>query len=216
MKVRMTLLNVPDEISPLKLRGYLRQEIKSVCSQYPDDQVMIKVTVTFRSLGMNGKKIDALFNMMVDTVPNLFRIEHVVMNAMPTMAEIDALLADMRADMAELSAHMEYGGEYPVQIFGFDQRPAADSEPNVDPICMVSSITSANHRDIAEYGAGFVIGTWFVSISRKDQGPHAHELHGPYANLDNALDEAMALCPNILFLLDAAGREVPLESPVLQ
>lgn len=109
-KVRFTLLNIPDDMSPLKFRGYMRteaQNIQSLCQE--NDFVVIRVFVPKKlRLQIPQRERDKIFASIVDKMPNIYRIEMALTDRQLSYEEmqeegrqaqttIDAMIRDVEA-----------------------------------------------------------------------------------------------------------------------
>jgi len=75
---RSSILQVPADVTPLKLRGYLRQEIEAVqaTAQSEEDIIIVRVFVLEKVLfGLGAKKVDSILQGVVGKCPNIQRIE---------------------------------------------------------------------------------------------------------------------------------------------
>ncbi len=75
---RSSILQVPAEVTPLKLRGYLRKEIETVqaTAQGEEDIIVVRVFVLEKVLfGLGSRKVDSILQGVVAKCPNIQRIE---------------------------------------------------------------------------------------------------------------------------------------------
>ncbi|HMT80059.1 MAG TPA: hypothetical protein PKD66_06785 [Azonexus sp.] len=75
---RSSILQVPAEVTPLKLRGYLRKEIEAVqaTAQGEEDIIVVRVFVLEKVLfGLGARKVDSILQGVVAKCPNIQRIE---------------------------------------------------------------------------------------------------------------------------------------------
>lgn len=75
---RSSILQVPAEVTPLKLRGYLRKEIEAVqaTAQGEEDIIVVRVFVLEKVLfGLGARKVDSILQGIVAKCPNIQRIE---------------------------------------------------------------------------------------------------------------------------------------------
>ena len=75
---RSSILQVPAEVTPLKLRGYLRKEIEAVqaTAQGEEDIIVVRVFVLEKVLfGLGARKVDSILHGVVAKCPNIQRIE---------------------------------------------------------------------------------------------------------------------------------------------
>lgn len=75
---RSSVLQVPAEVTPLKLRGYLRKEIQALQAavQSPEEIIIVRLFVLEKVLfGLGPKKVDSILHGVVEKCPNIQRIE---------------------------------------------------------------------------------------------------------------------------------------------
>ena len=75
---RSATLQVPAEVTPLKLRGYLRKEIEAVqaTAQGEEDIIVVRLFVLEKVLfGLGTKKVDSILHGALGKCPNILRIE---------------------------------------------------------------------------------------------------------------------------------------------
>lgn len=75
---RSSILQVPAEVTPLKLRGYLRKEIEAVqaTAQGEEDIIVVRVFVLEKVLfGLGARKVNSILQGVVAKCPNIQRIE---------------------------------------------------------------------------------------------------------------------------------------------
>ena len=75
---RSATLQVPAEVTPLKLRGYLRKEIEAVqaTAQGEEDIIVVRLFVLEKVLfGLGAKKVDSILHGALGKCPNILRIE---------------------------------------------------------------------------------------------------------------------------------------------
>mgnify|MGYP001468930730 FL=1 len=75
---RSSILQVPAEVTPLKLRGDLRKEIEAVqaTAQGEEDIIVVRVFVLEKVLfGLGSRKVDSILQGVVAKCPNIQRIE---------------------------------------------------------------------------------------------------------------------------------------------
>lgn len=77
IKLRISILNAPDDLSPLKLRGWLMQQAKDIQEISGENgYVQIKLFLTRRQrFAFTQKKLDTLLQGIVDKFPAIHRIE---------------------------------------------------------------------------------------------------------------------------------------------
>ena len=77
-KYRISLVNVPDNVSPADLRAFLRSEASSIQSlaDHPDDRILIRLFVPAPALRAIGQReLDAILLTIVNKNANIQRIE---------------------------------------------------------------------------------------------------------------------------------------------
>lgn len=77
VQMRISIINVPDDLSPLKLRGYLRDEATdiqriSAKNSYAVIRLFLPDRIRF---GYTQNKLDGLLEDIVDKFPSIFKIE---------------------------------------------------------------------------------------------------------------------------------------------
>lgn len=77
VQLRISIINVPDELSPLKLRTFLRSEAADVQKKADvNGFAIIRLFLPVRILSAFGqRKLDALLESIVNTHPNIYRVE---------------------------------------------------------------------------------------------------------------------------------------------
>ena len=109
--MRMSILNVTEDVTPLKFRGWLRNESIEIqrTSKSEDDIITIRLFIT-ESLrfAITQAKLDKMLKAVVDKHPNIFRIElQVGANAL-TAAQMteaaDVAIADLRKMVDEIQS----------------------------------------------------------------------------------------------------------------
>lgn len=77
-QLRISLLNAPDDMAPLKLRGWLRTEAVDIQSMArgEHDLIIIRLFMPERlRLAITQKKLDGILQEIVDKFPNIHRVE---------------------------------------------------------------------------------------------------------------------------------------------
>lgn len=115
-QLRFSLLNVPFELSPLKVRTWLRGEIADVQykSNGPHDLIVVRLIISERQVaGITLPKLDRMLQSLVDKHPNLQTIQlHVCQHGL-TAAEMQEEAKLAGEDMRELIALMTKGNPPP-------------------------------------------------------------------------------------------------------
>jgi len=90
-KIRVSIINVPTELSPLKLRGFLRGQAQDIqaLTKHREDITVIRVFVPSRIVAALGvKKLDGIFQKIVDSHANIARAELVETSQSLTPSEM--------------------------------------------------------------------------------------------------------------------------------
>lgn len=77
-KIRMSILNTPDGLSPLKITGWLRQEAADIQSnaENEDELIIIRLFIPQRLiLAITEKKLDKVLQGIVDKFSNIQTVE---------------------------------------------------------------------------------------------------------------------------------------------
>jgi hypothetical protein len=76
-KIKVSLINVPDKLSPLKLRGFLRDQAQDIQARTEHQDIMVmRVFVPSRIVAALGvQKLDRIFQNIVDRYANIQRVE---------------------------------------------------------------------------------------------------------------------------------------------
>lgn len=111
-QLRFSLLNVPFELSPLKVRAWLHGEVADVQAKAsgPHDLVVIRLFISERQVsGISLPKLDRMCQSLVDKHANLQTIQLHVCRHELTAAEMQDEARVANEDMRELVALMEKG-----------------------------------------------------------------------------------------------------------
>ena len=90
-KIRVSIINVPTELSPLKLRGFLRGQAQDIqaLTKHREDITVIRVFVPSRiGAALGVKKLDGIFQKIVDSLANIARAELVETSQSLTPSEM--------------------------------------------------------------------------------------------------------------------------------
>lgn len=105
VQLRMSVINAPDDLSPLKLRGWLMQQAREI--QYMSGQhayTRIRLFLTKRQrFAFTQKKLDVLLQGIVDKFPAIQGVELVEVEQSLTNEEMQAAAKDANVELAELS-----------------------------------------------------------------------------------------------------------------
>ncbi len=77
-KLRISLVNIPDDVSPLELRALLRSEANSIqaLTRHPDDRILIRLFMPAQVLLAIGQRdLDSILQTIVNKNANIQRIE---------------------------------------------------------------------------------------------------------------------------------------------
>ncbi len=111
-QLRLSILNAPDDLTPLKLRGWLRSEAESIQGLAKDkhDLIMIRLFLPERlQLATTQRQLDKILQGIVDRFPNIFRVElrpvaksltviEMGQAAEEAQTDLQAMLKDMNQD----------------------------------------------------------------------------------------------------------------------
>lgn len=110
---RSTVLQVPAEVTPLKFRGYLRQEIQAVQAsvQSPEEIVIVRLFVLEKVLfGLGARKVDSILQGVVEKCPNIQRIELEALARPLTAEEMEEAAQEAQATVQVLSERVMASG----------------------------------------------------------------------------------------------------------
>lgn len=110
---RSSVLQVPSQVTPLKFRGYLRQEIEAVqaTAQGEEDIIVVRVFVLERVLfGLGAKKVDSIVQGVVAKCPNVQRIELEALTRPLTQEEMQEAADDAQQTLQALSERVMASG----------------------------------------------------------------------------------------------------------
>ncbi|NTV72195.1 MAG: hypothetical protein HGA71_18895 [Azonexaceae bacterium] len=110
---RSSILQVPADITPLRFRGYLRQEIEAIqaTAQSEEDIIIVRVFVLEKVLfGLGAKKVDSIVQGMLSKCPNIQRIELEALLRPLTAEEMHEAAADAQQTLQALSARVMASG----------------------------------------------------------------------------------------------------------
>jgi hypothetical protein len=110
---RSSILQVPGDITPLKLRGYLRQEIEAVqaTAVNEEDIIIVRLFVLEKVLfGLGAKKVDSILQGVVAKCPNIQRIELEALVRPLTADEMQEAAADAQETLQALGDRVMASG----------------------------------------------------------------------------------------------------------
>lgn len=109
MQLRISIVNTPDDLSPLKLRGWLLQqarEIQEMSSEHAYTRIKLFLT-TRQRFAFTQKKLDVLLQGIVDKFPAIHGIELVEVNKSLTNQEMQTASEHANAELNELSKSLD-------------------------------------------------------------------------------------------------------------
>ena len=114
--MRMSILNVTKDVTPLKFRGWLRNEAIEIqrTSKSEDDVITIRLFIT-ESLrfAITQAKLDKMLKAVVDKHPNIYRIElQVGVNVLSAMQMAEAA-EEANADLRKMVDEIQSGPKTP-------------------------------------------------------------------------------------------------------
>jgi hypothetical protein len=110
---RSSILQVPADITPLKFRGYLRQEIEAVqaTAQNEEDIIIVRLFVLEKVLfGLGARKVDSILHGVVAKCPNIQRIELEALARPLTQDEMQEAANDAQETLQALSDRVMASG----------------------------------------------------------------------------------------------------------
>ena len=102
---RYSILQVPAEVTPLKLRGYLRKELEAIQATAKDDTdiILVRLFVLERILfGLGPRKVDSVLASVVTKCPNIQRVELEALSRALTAEEMQEAAAEAQASLQVL------------------------------------------------------------------------------------------------------------------
>lgn len=110
---RSSVLQVPAEVTSLKFRGYLRQEIQAVQAsvQSPEEIIVVRLYVLEKVLfGLGARKVDSILQGVVEKCPNIQRIELEALARPLTADEMEEAAEEAQAMVQALSERVMASG----------------------------------------------------------------------------------------------------------
>lgn len=110
---RSTVLQVPADVTPLRFRGYLRQEIEAVqaTAQGEEDIIVVRLFVLEKVLfGLGAKKVDSILHGIVGKCPNIQRVELEALARPLSAEEMQEAAAEAQAALRALSERVMASG----------------------------------------------------------------------------------------------------------
>jgi hypothetical protein len=103
VKFRVSILNPPDDLSPLKLRGWLRQQATEIQSMSGNGFTIIKLYLANKlRMAFTQKKLDTLLGGIVEKHANIYRIELAVVDAQLDVDQIAVAQEEAKEDIAAM------------------------------------------------------------------------------------------------------------------
>lgn len=103
-QMRISIINVPDDLSPLKLRGFLRSQASEIQAKASDHCIaVIRLFLPDRiRLAYSQKRLDALLENIVDRHACIYRIELVAVSQALNLDEMQEAAQEAQADLEEM------------------------------------------------------------------------------------------------------------------
>jgi len=104
-RLRLSILNAPDDMTPLKLRGWLRGEAASIqgLAKGEHDMIVIRLFLPERlRLATTQKQLDKILQGIVDRLPNIHRIELRPVSQALTAIEMSRAAEEAKTDLQEM------------------------------------------------------------------------------------------------------------------
>ena len=114
--MRISILNVPEDITPLKFRGWLRNEAASIqhTSRSESDIIIIRIFITeMLRFALTQAKLDKILNSVVDRHPNIFRIELQIGKNFLTENEMKEAANEANADLQKMVGEIQSDSKKP-------------------------------------------------------------------------------------------------------
>ncbi len=108
-KLRYSIINPGPEVTPLKFRGWFRQEAARIqeMSNGPHDIIIIRLFITERLVfGVTQRKLDVILQDAVDRNPNIHRVELRTVEKPLSTAEMLDAGKEAEEDINELAERM--------------------------------------------------------------------------------------------------------------
>ena len=103
---RITILNPTEEVSALKLRGWLQSEAEQIDAMTGDDDlVIIRLFLMERvRYGLTQKKLDTILQGITDKFPSIYRVELFLVKQPLTIVQMQEEAAQANAELEEMAA----------------------------------------------------------------------------------------------------------------
>lgn len=109
VQLRISVINTPDDLSPLKMRGWLLQqarEIQEMSSEHAYTRIKLYLTKRQR-FAFTQKKLDMLLQRIVDKFPAIHGIDLVEVDKSLTNQEMQAVSEYANAELNDLSKSLD-------------------------------------------------------------------------------------------------------------
>ncbi|MBX3685867.1 MAG: hypothetical protein KF909_07015 [Rhodocyclaceae bacterium] len=109
-QMRLSILNAPDDMTPLKLRGWLRGEAESIqgLAKGEHDMIVIRLFLSERlRLATTQKQLDKILQGIVDRFPNIYRVELRPVTKALTVGEMAQAAEEAQTDLQEMLEDMK-------------------------------------------------------------------------------------------------------------
>ena len=114
--MRMSILNVTEDVTPLKFRGWLRKEAIDIqkTAKSETDIIMIRLFMTERlRFALTQSNLDKLLKAVVDKHSNIYRVElHVGVNVL-TAKQMTEAADEANADLRKMVDEIQSGPKTP-------------------------------------------------------------------------------------------------------
>jgi len=103
-QMKISIINVPDDLSPLKLRGFLRNQADEIQANASDNCfAVIRLFLPDRiRLAYSQKKLDALLENIVDRYASIYRVELVAVAQALNFDEMQEAAQEAQANLHEM------------------------------------------------------------------------------------------------------------------
>jgi len=110
-QLRLSILNAPDDLTPLKLRGWLRGEAESIQGSAKGEQDMIVIRLFLPErlrLTSTQRQLDKVLQGIVDRFPNIYRVE---LRTVAKALTLGDMVEASKVGQADLKAMLKSHGE---------------------------------------------------------------------------------------------------------
>ena len=107
---RYSILQVPENVTPLKFRGHVRQEIEAVqaTAKNEEDIILVRLFVLEKVLfGLGKRKVDSILHGIVVKCPNIQRIELEALSRPLTAEEMQEAADEAQAGLEQAAQRVE-------------------------------------------------------------------------------------------------------------